>query len=74
MTPYQPINEEFLTTTDLYNRWQGKVKMGTIIQWRYLKRGPAYRKIGSKVIYMLEDVVKFEHGIDARFPIMEEEN
>lgn len=66
------FNNNVLTTKDLYDRWQGKVKMATLIQWRYLKRGPQYYKIGSKVIYKLEDILRFEHG-DARIPLLEEE-
>jgi hypothetical protein len=46
--------------------------MSTIIQWRYLKRGPSYRKLGGKVVYAVEDVVRFEHG-DTKFTIFEEE-
>lgn len=67
-----PQNKEFLTTADLYDRWHGKIKMSTIIQWRYLKRGPSYRKFGGKVLYSLEDVIRFEHG-DTNFQILEEE-
>lgn len=67
------MENEFLTTNDLFQRWGGKIAMSTIIQWRYLKRGPSYTKFGGKVLYKLSDIVKFEHG-DANIPILEEEN
>jgi hypothetical protein len=72
MVPAYQTNDGFLTTADLYDRWNGKIKMSTIIQWRYLKRGPSYRKLGGKVLYAIEDVVKFEHGT-SKFQIFEEE-
>jgi hypothetical protein len=67
------FDNRVLSTRDLHDRWHGKIKMSTLIQWRYLKRGPAYRKLGSKVVYRLEDVLRFEHG-DARIPLLNEES
>ena len=50
----------YLTVDDLYHRWSGKVKKSTLNQWRYLKKGPAFTKIGGKVLYKEEDVRIFE--------------
>jgi hypothetical protein len=32
---------------------------GTLAQWRYLGKGPPYRKIGRKVFYHIDDVDAF---------------
>lgn len=50
----------YLTVDDLYHRWSGKVKKSTLNQWRYLKKGPVFTKIGGKVLYKEEDVRVFE--------------
>lgn len=44
---------------DLARRW--KMSPRTLERWRWLGTGPAYIKLGGKVIYRLEDVVAFEH-------------
>lgn len=31
----------------------------TLAQWRYGKRGPAYRKVGSRVLYTVKDLNTF---------------
>jgi hypothetical protein len=33
-----------------------RVSLGTVRRWRYLGRGPRYRKLGSLVRYSLEDL------------------
>ena len=33
-----------------------KGKVGTLNQWRYMKRGPAYRKLGKLVRYSKDDL------------------
>lgn len=50
----------YLTVDDLYSRWSGKVKKSTLNQWRYLKKGPKFLKVGGKILYREEDVRVFE--------------
>ena len=32
----------------------------TLERWRWLKTGPAYLRIGGRIVYQLEDIQKFE--------------
>ena len=33
--------------------------VGTLAQWRYLRRGPAYIKVGRSVAYRLSDLLDY---------------
>jgi len=47
-------------TIALAKRWG--MSKSTLENWRNLGKGPAYRKIGGKVLYMLDDVIEFEQA------------
>lgn len=51
---------QFLTPQDLVKRWAGAVTVGTLANWRAQGTGPAFTKIGARVRYALEAVVKYE--------------
>lgn len=51
---------KFLTPDELVNRWHGTIGKGTLANWRAKKRGPAYVKIGGRVLYPLEQVEAWE--------------
>lgn len=52
--------QNYLSVDDLHDRWSGTIKKTTINQWRYLKKGPKFVKIGGRVLYREEDVRIFE--------------
>ncbi len=54
------IKGDLLSELDLEKRWGGFVSAGTIRNWRYLKKGPKYTKLGGIVVYRLEDVIAYE--------------
>ncbi|TCH99224.1 DNA-binding protein [Roseococcus sp. SYP-B2431] len=43
---------------DLADRW--RISERTLERWRWLGLGPAYIKVGGRVVYTLEDVEAFE--------------
>jgi len=47
-----------LNQQELANRW--RISPRTLQRWRWLKTGPAYLRIGGRIVYQLEDVQKFE--------------
>jgi hypothetical protein len=47
-----------LHQNDLARRWH--VSPRTLERWRWLKRPPNYIKIGSRVVYRIEDIEAFE--------------
>ncbi|MBR0648734.1 helix-turn-helix domain-containing protein [Roseomonas terrae] len=47
-----------LQQKDLAERW--RVSLRTLERWRWLGIGPAYIKIGSRVVYRLEDIEAYE--------------
>jgi hypothetical protein len=42
----------------LARRWS--ISPRTLERWRWLKQGPAYLKVGGRVIYRLDDVETYE--------------
>jgi hypothetical protein len=56
------IDEVFLTDRELINRWRKKIALKTLANWRYSKnpKGPAYTRIGGRILYALEDIKKYE--------------
>ena len=53
--------DSHLTTQELADRWS--VSPGHLMNLRSDGRGPAYLKLGSRVVYRFEDVAQYE---DAR--------
>lgn len=47
-----------LNQVELSRRWS--LSPRTLERWRWLGLGPAYLKIGGRVVYQLEDVETFE--------------
>lgn len=47
-----------LTPKDLANRWS--VSLHTLSQWRWNGKGPLFVKLGSRVMYRIQDVEYFE--------------
>ncbi len=47
-----------LDQDELANRW--RISPRTLERWRWLQQGPAYIKIGGRVVYRLDDVETYE--------------
>lgn len=57
--PANQSNE--LTPEDLARRWRGKVSLGTLRNWRSLRRGPPFHRTRhGRVLYHLAAVEAFE--------------
>ncbi|WP_028476094.1 hypothetical protein [Nocardia sp. CNY236] len=52
--------DERLTPKQLAGRWHGRPNERTLAQWRYLRVGPDYIKVGKHVFYPLSSVLEFE--------------
>lgn len=50
----------FLCATQLVARYNGRISVKTLANWRSTGTGPAYTKIGGRVFYALQDVEKWE--------------
>ena len=52
------MSEVFLNQAQLSQRWQ--VSPRTLERWRWQGEGPAFVKIGGRVVYRLADVESYE--------------
>ena len=47
---------KFLTAEEVSQRYRGEVSVGTLRNWRAMKVGPAFVKIGKAVLYPVEEL------------------
>ena len=53
-----------LNQTELAARWS--ISARTLERWRWTGEGPAFLKIGGRVVYRLEDVLAYEQARQRR--------
>lgn len=51
-------NTRHLNQTDLARRW--RISPRTLERWRLLQNGPAFLKIGGRVVYRITDIEAYE--------------
>lgn len=54
---------DYLTPSQLVDRWNKAVTKGTLSNWRVRKYGPKFTKFGRSVRYKLSDVEAFERQL-----------
>lgn len=57
----------FFTTQQLAERWN--ITATTLCIWRCHKKGPAFVKLGHRVLYKIEDIEAFEkkHMVSSKY-------
>lgn len=55
-----PSAPEFLTPAEVSARYNGRISVRTLSNWRNLGSGPPYTKLGGKVLYPLDRLVEWE--------------
>jgi predicted site-specific integrase-resolvase len=58
------VSDTFLNQSRLASRWQ--ISPRTLERWRWTGEGPAFLKIGGRVVYRLEDVLAYEQARQRR--------
>lgn len=51
----------YLTPTDLVERYQGKITKRTLANWRSTGTSPPYTKVGGRILYPLDKLIEWEH-------------
>jgi hypothetical protein len=49
-------DRKFLTAEEVSERYRGEISVGTLRNWRAMRVGPAFVKIGKAVLYPLEEL------------------
>jgi len=47
---------KFLTAEEVAERYRGEVSIGTLRNWRAMRVGPAFVKIGKAVLYPVDEL------------------
>ncbi len=52
----------YLTIEEVVERYRGKVSEGTLANWRALRIGPSYIKIGKVPLYPVEELDRWDRS------------
>lgn len=52
--------KQFLTPKELSDRWEGRITVRTLANWRSSQSGPPFVKIGGGILYRITDVLAWE--------------
>lgn len=52
--------KKFLTPHQLSERWEKRINVRTLANWRTQGTGPRYVKIGGAIVYKIDDVEAYE--------------
>ena len=55
-------DNKFLTADEVAERYRGSVSVGTLRNWRAMKVGPSFVKIGKAVLYPLEELEAWDEA------------
>jgi hypothetical protein len=50
------MTPKFLTPEEVSERYRGEISVGTLRNWRAMRTGPAFVKIGKAVLYPVEQL------------------
>ncbi|KAB2803093.1 helix-turn-helix domain-containing protein [Brucella anthropi] len=50
------VENKFLTAEEVAERYRGGVSIGTLRNWRAMKIGPSFIKIGKAVLYPIDEL------------------
>ncbi len=53
-------DDHFLTASDVAKRYRNEVSLGTLRNWRSMRAGPPYVKIGKSILYPRTLLAKWE--------------
>ncbi len=51
---------KFLTVEEVSQRYRGEISVGTLRNWRTMRIGPPFVKIGKAVLYPIEELDKWD--------------
>lgn len=51
---------QYLTPSEVSNHFEGKISVNTLSNWRNLGTGPAFLKLGGKVLYPRDKLAEWE--------------
>ena len=49
-------DNKFLTAQEVSERYRGEITVGTLRNWRAMRIGPAFGKIGKAVLYPVDEL------------------
>ena len=51
---------KFLTADEVSKRYRGEISVGTLRNWRAMRVGPAFVKIGKAVLYPIDQLAAWD--------------
>lgn len=60
LTPADDDVDDLMTDEEVSARYRGRITVGTLRNWRALRIGPAYVKVGKAVLYKRSALVAWD--------------
>lgn len=61
----QMTTSQFMTPKELSERWNGRINVRTLANWRSNGTGPKFVKVGGAVLYRKSDIDAYENNSTA---------
>lgn len=52
----------YLTPNEVVDRYEGKISVRTLANWRSSGTSPPFTKVGGRILYPLRDLLEWEKG------------
>jgi hypothetical protein len=52
--------KEYLTPQEVVERYQGKINVRTLANWRSAGVSPPFTKVGGRILYRFSDLIEWE--------------
>lgn len=53
-------NKKFLTPSEVVERYEGKITIRTLANWRSSGVSPPFTKVGGRILYPLDELLEWE--------------
>lgn len=54
------MSHNYLTPTEVSERFRGRISVRTLANWRYLGTGPKFTRLGGRILYPIEALDEWE--------------
>jgi hypothetical protein len=51
----------YLTPAQLVERYEGRISVRTLANWRYLGTGPVFTRVGGRILYAEDKLIEWEN-------------
>lgn len=58
--PASPRSTIYITPAQLVERYEGRISIRTLANWRWNGTGPLFTRVGGRILYRADELAKWE--------------